>query len=690
MLKKNKFKWALIGLVFATSAMANRGGLTYHEIQIRDELGRPVTAISTVTIYAPATTSAATIYRDRGRNNAITQPITTTSDNTTLSNGRLYWWGPDGWDYTIGDGTNTHHNGGHASLNASDGYLVFPSYLQSISSTTYTDAQNATWGSGGDWVQQGGATQGLLSFTCVNDNSEFRIGSSGTSANAGLNVYVGNAIGLKIDSSGPTFTWDGGIANINVSSHFATNINTGTSTGAINLGTQYSGAWAIDGTSTGTLNADTSIGITVSAGTIDIAATGGDIDIDGVDSSVIIDGGQAVDDAVTIVATGTAGGIDITSLGDIDITTTGAATEDITITNTGGSILVTATENVQGVIHVEENGGTSGSINIYSNQGTGASATTEHDASIQLHSDDGGISLYTTGDVANAISLETNSGSSETITVSNVQGTDASSIDIDSTVGGITIATNAASKDVDIDSVLGSINIEAEEDAADAIHIIADGGTTSGIIILNDTGTGDESILLDSDAGGITINANAGSIDIEAVGGDAGDIILNSGDDMTFTVAGDLTETVTGAIAISAVGVTITSSGVITTNGAFYETDLVTESHSAAHTITDPTDIGTLILVDTAAVIITLPAVSANAVYRVMNVGADGTEIHVVPNAADKFIGGCGFAAALDDADKLTNTGATADYGDMVELTYFDGTGWLMTKMVGTWADGGP
>lgn len=123
--------------------------------------------------------------------------------------------------------------------------------------------------------------------------------------------------------------------------------------------------------------------------------------------------------------------------------------------------------------------------------------------------------------------------------------------------------------------------------------------------------------------------------------------------------------------------------------GALYSVSRKVENHSANHTLTSPTDIGTLITVDTADVVITLPAVGAGATYTVMNIGADGTEIHVDVAAADLIAGGCGFAAALDDGDKLTNTAATADYGDYVTLSYFDATGWYITDMVGTWADGG-
>jgi len=140
-------------------------GNVYHQVQVVDENNRPVTSITSVTVRLPGTTTAATIYQDRALNNAITQPMTTTSTNTTLSGGGFYWYGPDGWDYTVTDGTNTATNYGHAAMSASDGQIVFPSYLAAISSTTYTDGQSATFGTDSDFVLNGGTTSDRFTVT---------------------------------------------------------------------------------------------------------------------------------------------------------------------------------------------------------------------------------------------------------------------------------------------------------------------------------------------------------------------------------------------------------------------------------------------------------------------------------------------------------------------------------------------
>lgn len=163
-----KLWWvALLGvaLMITAPAVAQRGGLVYHECQVVDEFGRKVTDITSVTIYAPGTTTASTIYMDSALASAITQPMTTSSTNTTLASGKFYWWGPEGWDYTVTDGTNTHTNNGHNAMSASMSRIVFPSYLQSISSTTYSDAQSATFGSDSDFVLVGGATADRFTVT---------------------------------------------------------------------------------------------------------------------------------------------------------------------------------------------------------------------------------------------------------------------------------------------------------------------------------------------------------------------------------------------------------------------------------------------------------------------------------------------------------------------------------------------
>jgi len=188
-------------LLLSSVAIGRNRGLTYHEIQFVDETGATVTDISSINIYLPDTTTNATIYMDAGLASAITQPITTTSTNTTFtqSTGRLYWWGPDGYDFTFTNGTNTAVNAGHQTRTGSAGKLIFPSYLQTINSSTYTNAQSITMGTDSDWVFNAGTTADLLTFTpLTNGTAHFSVGTTGSCCD----------LSLWGDTAGYDLMWD--------------------------------------------------------------------------------------------------------------------------------------------------------------------------------------------------------------------------------------------------------------------------------------------------------------------------------------------------------------------------------------------------------------------------------------------------------------------------------------------------
>ena len=143
-------------------------------------------------------------------------------------------------------------------------------------------------------------------------------------------------------------------------------------------------------------------------------------------------------------------------------------------------------------------------------------------------------------DAADNIAIDTAGG---TFTVTTVAGdltlaATSGSVNITSDEAdpaAILIQASAAGGDVNIDSVLGRIEIEAEEDAADALFLIVDGGTTSTLKIFNDTGTAADSIELLTDAGGITNTMSAGAFVVNAIGASAGDVTLAAGDILTLT-----------------------------------------------------------------------------------------------------------------------------------------------------------
>lgn len=465
----------LIGLMFAASALAQTGGLVYHEAQIKDELNRRVTDITTVTIYGPGTTNPQTIFKDSARSLAITQPMTTSSTNTTLVDGQFFWYGPDGWDYTISDGTNTHTNGGHNSLNASNALVIFPSYLQSISSTQYSDAQTATWGTDGDWIQQGGNVANQLSFTPGADNSNFIIGTNGTALNSDFTVYVGVDLGLRLDAGVPSLTWDGGAVTLNENSNFSVGLATGTSTGAISIGNSAAGIITLDTTATLTLNSDGAMGITTTDGSADIT-------VDATAGSVIVDGGEAVADAVTIAAG--AGGVDISS----------AATFDIDITATGGRILLVATEAVANQFYVDAQGTVAGdAINFETSDG-----------GIMLNADGGGngdIELNAENDVIITAAGDMTLTTTGTLSLAGSQVTNR--LSALETVTTQTNAVNASESGVIFDVVYtGTHTTTLPQAAPGLMFTIIDGSSTAGDDVIVDIQAGDN-IEADTNGDGI-------------------------------------------------------------------------------------------------------------------------------------------------------------------------------------------
>lgn len=630
----------------------------YHEVKIVDETGAIVTTITSVSIYAPDSTTDAVIYMDRGEQNTITIPMTPTSDNTTLVDGVMSWYGPDGYNFSITDGSNIANNADHRPRTSSEGRLIFPSYLTAISSTTYSDAQSATFGDGGDWVLRGGNVANQMSFTPIADNSNFIIGVSGTSLNSSFNVYVGTALGLKLDASVPSLTWDGGAVLVNHNSNFNVGINTGTSTGNSSIGSGTSGTVALDTDAGMTINADDSIAMTVSAGTIGIAATGGDITIDGTNSSVIVRGTEAIADAIWIDAD--AGGVDITA----------AATFDIDITATGGKILMNATEDAAGAISAIVNGGTSETIVLTNTQGTGTDSFNidataggiDIDAELEvainvaaaasnlvLGSTLGSIYIEAEEDVANAILITADGGTSTTLEIFNDTGTSATE--------------GAAS--IQLLSDVGAIALQSGLDGA-AITLLADAGTSEVILINADQGTGVGSITLDSDDGGITINTGTGADDGINYNGRTDSLIVLEGTADAF----ETSLTFTDPSADGTINFPDTADEGAAGGDVAWVADAGTankDASDAAIPVTDAVVLGT----SGAASAWSLPNGEEGQILTVQIV-TDGGEAIITPDTC----AGCGWATAVltDDIDGITFLYVDDTVGWMVIGTSGDGT----------------
>jgi len=376
------------------------------------------------------------------------------------------------------------------------------------------------------------------------------------------------------------------------------------------------------------------------------------------DASLILTSSGVGTDALSLSTSGAAGDIDITSVDDIDIN----AADDITIDTAGGAITTTL---IGGDFKVDA---TNKSITL----DAGEAAV---DA-INIDSAAGGIDA----DVALSISFTTTENT-------------ADAIELVASAGGIDItAAGGATEDIDITNTAGSVNITAGENSAAAIYIEADAGTSEKITLHSDQGIDDESIILSSDVGGITLNSAAGSVDIEAVGVDAGDIGINAGDDITITAAGVVTVTNTGTMTI---GGAATVTGKLTVSSA-----IVTpvEVVAATNTITIAEAGKVFVLNSATEFVSTLPsaATSAGITYRfIIGAAPAGANYTIVTAASENLIYGLVLEAESDtgddgpvgqEEDTITFVQSVAVIGDWVEVTC-DGTNWYVSGM--TAADGG-
>lgn len=173
----------------------------------------------------------------------------------------------------------------------------------------------------------------------------------------------------------------------------------------------------------------------------------------------------------TVSFTGATGAINMTSATASSFTTTGAGI-DLTLDSAAGQLIMTGGEAAANAVRIQADNAAGG---------------------IDVDAGSAGIAIDTTG----AISIDSAATSNLTVT--------------------------GAGADLNMGSVLGSVLISATEDAALAIRLHANGGTSETIQIHSDQGTGVGSINLLSDVGGVTIRstglASNDAINLEAAAG---------------------------------------------------------------------------------------------------------------------------------------------------------------------------
>lgn len=527
---------------------------------------------------------------------------------------------------------------------------------------------------------------------------------------SGINNIAFDAAAGGITLNGTTNAWDLTINQTGTVDSSLILTSDGSVSDALSLiTTDAVGSIKVNSSDNLDIDAADNITVNTAGGSITTTLVGGDFALDATDASIHLDAGEAVTDAINIDS---AGGVDVdvslsislkstentldsieivSTAGGIDITAAGAATEDIDIVNTAGSVNITAGENNAAALVIKTNGGTSESINIFADKGTSVAASTEHDASVQLHSDDGGIGLYTTANLGNAIRIETNGGVDENIFIQAVKGTGADSITLTSTVGGIALTANAATKDVVVKSVLGSIQMEAEEDAADAILIDADGGNSTTLRLIATTGTS-----VAEDGAAVTINAAAGGVNIQSDANldDAITIRADGGVSSEITIHNDQGNTTDSIDIISdAGGIIITAAKPVVITNAF-EPGIVYVPDGAAYTVLANNSGQIHIIPDESAdITLDMPAEVAGMNYRFVYVGgAEDAQDWIIDtqNNTNFFFGGLmtiddddhsTLVVYSDETDDSICTILTPGAGTDVEM-WCDGVNWYLTGTV--------
>jgi len=273
--------------------------------------------------------------------------------------------------------------------------------------------------------------------------------------------------------------------------------------------------------------------------------------------SLKLDSGEAAVDSMTL---NSAGGIDISAVDDVDFTlTSGGAGEDLTIKQAGAndsSLFLTAEGTGVDALGLSSAGG----IDIAS---SGASDD------IDITATGGKVIITGNENAAGAVQLLTSGGggTSETIVMTNDQGTGTDSINIDSTAGGLDVdvalslalgSSEATVDAIQIQASAGGIDI----DAVDDINIQITSGAGGEDLLLTQVGGNDSSITLTAAGTGadaIGLQASAGGIDIDGTNSTLAITITadGAGDDLTLTTVGAqdasiiLTSAGTGADAIS-------------------------------------------------------------------------------------------------------------------------------------------
>ncbi len=452
-----------------------------------------------------------------------------------------------------------------SDVNFPQGQIWFDNSVSPGVEYTY-DRPSGTWQTGGN-AEATTSSFGIVQLATL---TELQNGNAPAGAYVPTSNDVATVIaGIVVGAVPPATETQQGIAEIATQAETDAGADDSRIVTPLKLATYVAGGSGAgsftDLTATGTISftgaTGTGFAITAaSASSIDVSGAGIDLTLASAAGRVVVNGEEAAADAVRILSA--AGGLDVdvalqlnlassqnaidavrivASAGGIDIDAVGASTEDINITNTGGSIVLQATESAVDSIDIIS---TAGGIRL---RATGAAATED----ISLTATGSSIVLSATEAVSDAINIDATAGGIDVDAVGQINiatsQSAADSIVIESTAGGIDILASGASagKDIDILATGSSVNVSSTENAALAITLNTNGGTSETIQIRNQQGTNAASVAVLSTAGGITLTAGLATADAININTSA----AGGGIDIDAGTAGFIVDT-TGAISL--------------------------------------------------------------------------------------------------------------------------------------------
>ncbi len=473
-------------------------------------------------------------------------------------------------------------------------------------------------------------------------------------AHTGLASIAGDAAADFAISAANSGTFNFTIAQAGTGDNQVIISSAGTATNAIALTASVAGitATALD---------DITIQVTSSTGGEDILIT----QVGGNDSSITLTAAGTGADAIGLVATG--GGVAITAVDDLILTCASTAgADDIVIQQTGaqdasillkaagtGDDAISSVASAGGVL-VQSTGATDNHI-VISSSGTSNNA-------LQVTTTAGGIVVTNGGASGEDLAID---GVLSAVTINSDEAT-TDSIDISSSLGGITIGSTA----------VASIWTHLSTGAADDLTFSLTGATDSSLI-LSSAGTGEDALSIlatgtSGSAASILIDTADGGIVMTADGSSKGDITIDAADDVTITAVGKVVmnlgaeaSTYQGNLLHAGQAVQTITTGSLTTAHCGYVNQVAVDGQT-----------------------ITLPATVAGVEFWIMNTAADDGSILTIDLAgADKFISGI-FPNAVDgELIELTKVGS--NYGDYIKVSAHT-DGWIVTELVGTWAEDTP